>query len=203
MCSQCMKSSVKKPILYDECGSSSVGRALASQAEGRGFEPRLPLTFHTLPAPRDPKFFEGQRILFREIISQRFVLTYIDESIVIDRSLYIAKPNFDNQDQTKAIVGQLASKLLIWLFRLEKNEFDDLFPKIRHAEFKELPIKKDLTDQQAEEISLVVTQIISLKKDKPKADTSALESQIDQLVYQLYDLTAEEIATIENSTNKC
>ena len=26
------------------CGSSSVGRASASQAEGRGFEPRLPLT---------------------------------------------------------------------------------------------------------------------------------------------------------------
>ena len=26
-----------------KCGSSSVGRASASQAEGRGFEPRLPL----------------------------------------------------------------------------------------------------------------------------------------------------------------
>ena len=26
-----------------QCGSSSVGRALASQAEGRGFESRLPL----------------------------------------------------------------------------------------------------------------------------------------------------------------
>ncbi len=27
-----------------KCGSSSVGRASASQAEGREFEPRLPLT---------------------------------------------------------------------------------------------------------------------------------------------------------------
>ena len=27
------------------CGSSSVDRALAFQAEGRGFEPRLPLFF--------------------------------------------------------------------------------------------------------------------------------------------------------------
>lgn len=31
----------------NECGSSSVGRAWASQAQGRGFEPRLPLTFMT------------------------------------------------------------------------------------------------------------------------------------------------------------
>ncbi len=38
------------------CGNSSVGRALASQAEGREFEPRFPLVkkrqsveFHALP----------------------------------------------------------------------------------------------------------------------------------------------------------
>ena len=30
------------------CGSSSVGRASAFQAEGRGFEPRLPLTPESL-----------------------------------------------------------------------------------------------------------------------------------------------------------
>lgn len=36
------------PLHYiNECGSSSVGRAWASQAQGRGFEPRLPLTFMT------------------------------------------------------------------------------------------------------------------------------------------------------------
>ena len=32
------------------CGSSSVGRASAFQAEGRGFEPRLPLHFFGIPA---------------------------------------------------------------------------------------------------------------------------------------------------------
>ena len=30
-------------LLHKICGSSSVGRAWASQAQGRGFEPRLPL----------------------------------------------------------------------------------------------------------------------------------------------------------------
>ena len=32
-----------RKFALDLCGSSSVGRALASQAKGRGFEPRLPL----------------------------------------------------------------------------------------------------------------------------------------------------------------
>lgn len=37
-------STFHKAFMKDtSCGSSSVGRALASQAEGRGFESRLPL----------------------------------------------------------------------------------------------------------------------------------------------------------------
>jgi len=32
-------------------------------------------------------------------------------------------------------------------------------------------------------------------------DTTAIETQIDQLVYKLYDLTDEEIAIIEGSIN--
>jgi hypothetical protein len=35
---------------------------------------------------------------------------------------------------------------------------------------------------------------------KLAVDTTALEREIDQLVYQLYDLTAEEIAVVEGST---
>jgi len=42
-------------------------------------------------------------------------------------------------------------------------------------------------------------EIIEKSKTDPKKDTSSLESQIDQLVYQLYELTPEEIAIIEES----
>ena len=34
----------------------------------------------------------------------------------------------------------------------------------------------------------------------PSADTSALEREIDQQVYQLYGLTPEEIAIVEGAT---
>ncbi len=53
-------------------------------------------------------------------------------------------------------------------------------------------------DQQLPFISLV-DKIVDLKKENPKADTSALEKQIDDLVYKLYNLTPEEIQTIESS----
>ena len=41
------------------------------------------------------------------------------------------------------------------------------------------------------------TQILTAKKSDPKADTSALENQIDQMVYKLYELTYDEVKVID------
>jgi len=43
----------------------------------------------------------------------------------------------------------------------------------------------------------LVSQILSLKEANSAADTSALEREIDVLVYGLYGLTEEEIGIIE------
>jgi len=40
-------------------------------------------------------------------------------------------------------------------------------------------------------------QILTQKSLDPAAETTALEAEIDQLVYALYSLTAEEIALVE------
>ena len=146
-----------------------------------------------LAAPRDPKFFTGKRILFREILGNRFVTTIIDEDFILDRSLYIAKPLNDSIN-VEAILGVLSSKLLIWLFRIEKNEFDDLFPKIRLEEFKKLPIPKANT--YLKEMAEIVKQIILFKADIIN-ETSSLENKLDDFVYKTYGLTEDEIKMIE------
>jgi adenine-specific DNA-methyltransferase len=38
-----------------------------------------------------------------------------------------------------------------------------------------------------------------LKKENLEADTTALEREIDEMVYALYELSAEEIAIVEGS----
>jgi len=40
------------------------------------------------------------------------------------------------------------------------------------------------------------------KKQNPDADTSQLEKEIDQLIYNLYDMTQEEIQVIEGSLDE-
>ena len=49
-------------------------------------------------------------------------------------------------------------------------------------------------------MSYMVKQILAVKKRTPEADTTALEREIDRLVYQLYDLSPEEIALVEELT---
>ncbi len=58
---------------------------------------------------------------------------------------------------------------------------------------------KNYNDLNQIDISAKSERILALKKENPKADTSALEAEIDQLVYELYDLTAEEIKLVEAS----
>lgn len=57
-----------------------------------------------------------------------------------------------------------------------------------------------LNDEINDIFGLLVKTIIDLKYKNIETDTSDLEAQIDQLVYQLYDLTEEEIAIVENSS---
>ncbi len=60
------------------------------------------------------------------------------------------------------------------------------------------PIPK-ITEYEQKKFVTIVDQILSAKSLNPKADTSVLEKQIDEIVYKLYDLTEEEIAIIESS----
>jgi adenine-specific DNA-methyltransferase len=53
--------------------------------------------------------------------------------------------------------------------------------------------------KKASSLVPLVDKILILKKGNSKADTAELENQIDLLVYELYDLTEDEIKVIEKS----
>ena len=67
----------------------------------------------------------------------------------------------------------------------------------KHA-LEKLPVVKIPVLQQQSFIRLV-DQILDVKHIDPNADTSALENEIDKLVYELYNLTEDEIAIVEES----
>ena len=66
-------------------------------------------------------------------------------------------------------------------------------------DWKKLPIP-DVTAWQQEPIIELVDQILNAKRANPAVDTGEQEAEIDQLVYGLYGLTPEEIATVEQNS---
>lgn len=149
-----------------------------------------------LAAPRETKYFTGNRLIMRQVLGKKLNCTVISEDFIIDQSVFIAKPRELYSKYIYAIQGFLASTLISKYFRFTSNEFDALFPKIKIGEFKELPVFRDL--EKADSIlSAKVIQVLTAKKINPNLDTIDLEKEIDQLVYQLYGLTDEEIKIVE------
>jgi len=103
-----------------------------------------------LAAPREPKFFEGDRIICRQVLGVNLNCTFIDSHFIIDQSVFIAKFNEEQvmEMNPKFVLVQLTSKLLGYFFRYKANEFDALFPKIKIGEYKLLPVKKVEIERQ-------------------------------------------------------
>ena len=90
-----------------------------------------------------------------------------------------------------SLLGVLNSKLINWFFRCFSTNSN-----VNGYEIDNLPIPAITKEVQAK-IKEKVCSIIQKKNLDNHTDTSDLESQIDQLIYQLYGLTGEEIAIIE------
>lgn len=108
-----------------------------------------------LAEPREIDFFEGERIVLRQIPSKnKLLVTFLNEGFIIDQSVFIAR-FFENILSPKYVLSILGSKLMSFYFKNKYSEFDDLFPKVKLQHFKDFPILKIKAELQIEYISKV------------------------------------------------
>jgi len=119
---------------------------------------------------------------------------YSNESWCSSADVYYITKNKKDYS-LKYILAILNSKLMYyWLYYMGKRKGEILELYLEPLQF--IPIKKISDDEQQPFIKLVES-ILAAKSNNPQADTSALEIEIDQLVYQMYGLTEEEIKVVE------
>jgi hypothetical protein len=120
---------------------------------------------------------------------------YVEGNYIPLNSLsYIYDKN--NDFELKYLIAILNSFLINIYYR---SYYTDV--NVKPAYLSKLPIIKISKKDQQPFIDKV-DQILSLKKDNSEADTSALELEIDIMVYALYQLTFEEVLIIdENFSN--
>ena len=113
------------------------------------------------------------------------------------------------------LAGILASKLIVFFIKTYYDEAHDAFPQIKVGQLKQLPIRTiDFDDPvdtaRHDRMVQLVEQMLALHKELPEATTGheqdlirrridATDRQIDTLVYELYELTPEDIEIVEKS----
>lgn len=146
---------------------------------------------------KDVDLYFTPKLLIRRV-GNELMATFDDNNYVVLNAIYCGLPS--NRDYAlKYIVALLNSKLIGYWF---KNMFvltDKLFPYIRKSQLKFIPIRLAGVRTQQPFIALV-DRILEAKRENPAADTSALEAEVDRMVYDLYGLTPAEVDVVEGRT---
>jgi hypothetical protein len=171
-----------------------------------------------LGAPRDPRFFTGPRLLFREIPGneRRIQATFVEkETYYHGHSITPFKLNEGESNVSILyLLGLSNSKLLSWYGGLVLPNFGKtVFPKLNPQDIKALPIRQidfSEADDKARHDRLMglVEKMLGLMPKLREAGSeserqtlqnavTAADQQIDALVYELYGLTKAEIKLVE------
>ncbi len=147
----------------------------------------------------DSKFRQEKLLLRRPLTSDgklaaAFSSDYDDYS---DVTVYIINKKELELKYLLAIINSTLATFYCQKIGIIRNQKGQQ-PQITINQFKKFPTKIIEKHQQQLFIN-IVDQILSTKKSNPTADTCALENEIDQLVYDLYGLTEEEIRIVEGS----
>ncbi|GAA8624183.1 class I SAM-dependent DNA methyltransferase [Helicobacter pylori] len=145
--------------------------------------------------------FEKEKIVYGEIVQEpRF---YLDNGECELGYFYAEATSFIlTGEHLHYLLGMLHSKLITFSFKTfyAGGGLGESGYRYKKAFIERLPIPKITPQNQklAHKITDGAKQILALKEKDPKANTQKLEKEIDALVYQLYNLTDEEIKTIED-----
>lgn len=144
--------------------------------------------------------FEKEKIVYGEIVQEpRF---YLDNGECELGYFYAEATSFIlTGEHLHYLLGMLHSKLITFAFKTfyAGGGLGESGYRYKKAFIERLPIPKITPQNQelAHKITDGAKAILEAKEKDPKANTQKLEKEIDALVYQLYNLTDEEIKIIE------
>ena len=151
-----------------------------------------------LSQPKTLDQFSKPRILIREITGKYPTILQamlVDDVYLNNKSILNVLKKRDDYS-LEFLLGYLNSKLISFYHKRQTVKGNrNLFPKIVVKDLQNYPIPPK--GKEINEIGKVVTKI--LDKKTSNKEIIELESKVNQLVYQLYDLTEEEIKIVEGN----
>lgn len=148
---------------------------------------------------RTPDVFETQKIMIQRITGGETPLkATLDHKGFYNKESVLNLILSTDAVSYEYILGVLNSKLANWFYKRRFTNSSKLTVNLSKEYVGQIPIKLlGKRDQKA--IERLVDRILAAKARDATVDTSALEREIDRLVYALYSLTPEEIQIVEGA----
>ena len=139
--------------------------------------------------------FEKEKVVYSEIVRQPQFFYDIDNFFVEATSFLMTGKS------VKYICGLLNSEPVTYFFKnwYAGGGLGEEGYRYKKAFLENLPLPSIMPSNEAiaNQIEVLVDKILEAKKQNPDAETNPCEKEIDELVYRLYDLTADEVRIIE------
>lgn len=151
-----------------------------------------------LGAPREERFFTEPRVIVRQIVSGKPPKIYAGYT---DKPLYFTQIGFSIIPKSDITVFELTallnSKLMNFYHKYLFLDIEkELFQKILIENCKLFPCR---VFKDSNSVKAIIEKIIKTKSSDAEADTTEFETNLDKMIYELYELTEEEIKIIENA----
>jgi methylase of polypeptide subunit release factors len=165
-------------------------------------EPNGAVQVYALTRPRNKTMYEGEKIIAPYKTNKGNCFAYTNQPWYASGDVYFIT-NLKTKSY-KLLLGILNSSLIFtWLSKRgkKKGEIFELYTE----PLSKIPIpllNNEKKQELAEKVESLINLILMKKESNPEANTQDLEAQINKLVYQLYDLTEEEIKIVENEIHK-
>ena len=146
----------------------------------------------------DETVYEKETKILLRKTGNVLIATIDKEQYYTDQSIYNLYQQIGNNYSDYVLVAILNSKLMNYYYNKKLITNADVFPYIKGVHIKSFPIpNKQINSLLDETIENKVKELIDYKQNRNSIKVNSLEHEIDQLVYQLYGLTDEEIAIVE------
>ena len=142
-----------------------------------------------------PEFEKSEKIIWG-LTADKWAFAYDDKQHYLPSNGYILT---SETISIKYLLALLNSKVLKYYFGFIGVMTAGGAYTLKHATIQQLPV---VIPENQQPIINLVNEILAQKKANSQADTSALEKEIDVLVYGLYGLSEEEIEVIEKKKTK-
>jgi hypothetical protein len=144
----------------------------------------------------DMRFFNGRRLLVREITNPRVMATIVEDTFVNDPQIISVIPR--GEAPLEVLWAILNSRVAsFYHFSASPKATKGLFPKILVGDVRTFPVPAGIEGVDGTEIQKLVARAFKLNSEGKATELQQVEGELEDAVIALYGLDSEDVAIIE------